>query len=146
MPFLRTWPTNSGIIREMAVERAARNRFDFFSYVVIGLLTLLAIGLYVVYVHESKRPERKWTEFAFYSSFLFIFLAKFYWRRRGHLKLWLVMLGMLMLHLAIYVPLLSRIDQWPSISYLLLMPIEAMAITLVVKFAVGVLPDPSVQL
>ena len=129
----------------MAVERAARDRFDFFWYVVIGLLTLLAIGLYVVYVPENKRPARKWVEFASYSSFLFIFLAKFYWRRRD-LKLWLVMLGMLMLHLAVYVPLLSRIDQWPSISYLLLMPIEAMAITLVVKFAVGVLPNPRVQL
>jgi hypothetical protein len=130
----------------MAVQRAGRNRSDFFWYVLIGLLTVIAIGLFVIYVPESRAPKRKWTEFVFYSSFLFIFLAKFYWGVRRHLKLWLVMLGALLLHSSVYVPLLSRIDHWPSIAYLLLMPIEGMVIVLVVKFTVGVLPDPRVQL
>lgn len=113
------------------MKRVGRNRSDFLWYVLIGLLTLAAIRTFVVYVPESKQPNRKWPEFALYSSFLFIFLAKFYWRVRRHLKLWLVMFGALMLHLSIYVPLLYRIAHWPSVAYLLLMPIEGMAIALV---------------
>jgi len=128
------------------VKRIERKRSDLLWYVLIGLLTLVAILLFVVYVPESKRPSRKWAELAFYSSLLFIFLAKFYWRVRRHVKFWLVMFGILMLHLSVYVPLLSRIDHWPSIAYVLLMPIEAMAIVLVLKLTVGVLPDERVQL
>jgi hypothetical protein len=128
------------------MKQLAKNRSDFFWYVLIGLLTLVAIGVFVVYVPENRRPSRKWAEFAFYSSLLFIFFAKFYWRVRRHLKFWLVMVAALMLHLLVYVPLLSRIDHWPSIAYLLLMPIEGMAITLVLRVIVGVLPDPHVQL
>jgi len=53
--------------------RVGKHRSDFLWYVLTGLLVLFAIGIYVVYVPESKRPDRKWAEFAFYSSFLFIF-------------------------------------------------------------------------
>jgi hypothetical protein len=128
------------------MEHVGKHRFDFLLYVAISLLVLFAIGIFVVYVPESRRPDRKWAEFAFYSSLLFIVLAKLYWRIRKRLKLWLIMLGTLMLHLSVYVPLLSRIDHWPSIAYLLLMPIEAMLIVIVVKLKLGVLPDPNVRL
>jgi hypothetical protein len=128
------------------MERAGKHRSDLFWYVLIGLLVLFAIGVFVVYVPERKRPDRKWAEFAFFSSFLFIFLAKFYWRMRRRLKLWLAMLGFLALHLSVYVPLLSRFEQWPSVAYLVLMPLEGMAIVIVLKSVLGVLPDPNVQL
>ncbi len=52
------------------MERAGKHRSDLFWYVLIGLLVLFAIGVFVVYVPESKRPDRKWAEFAFFSSFL----------------------------------------------------------------------------
>ena len=54
------------------MERAGKHRSDLFWYVLIGLLVLFAIGVFVVYVPESKRPDRKWAEFAFFSSFLFV--------------------------------------------------------------------------
>jgi cell division protein FtsW (lipid II flippase) len=128
------------------MERVDKHRSDFLWYVLTGLLVLFAIGIFVVYVPEGKRPDRKWTEFFLYSSFLFIFLAKFYWRIRRQFKMWLIMLAALVLHLSVYVPLLSRIEHWPSLAYLLLMPIEGMLIVLVLKLALGVLPNPNVRL
>ncbi len=105
------------------MERAGKHRSDLFWYVLIGLLVLFALGVFVVYVPESKRPDRKWAEFAFFSSFLFICLAKFYWRIRRRLKLSLAMLGVMDLHLSVYVPVLSKFEQWPSAAYLVLMPL-----------------------
>ena len=54
------------------MERAGKHRSDLFWYVLIGLLVLFAIGVFVVYVPESKRPDRKWAEFAFFSSFFYL--------------------------------------------------------------------------
>lgn len=56
------------------------------------------------------------------------------------------MLGVLVLHLSVYVPVLSKFEQWPSAAYLVLMPLEGMAIVIVLKLVLGVLPDPNVQL
>jgi hypothetical protein len=108
----------SGIIENSGnpfMERASKHRSDLFWYVLTGLLALFAIGIYVVYVPEGKGPDRKWTEFVFYSSMLFVMLAKIYWRIRRQLKLWLVMLEALVLHVSVYVPLLARIKNWPPI-------------------------------
>jgi hypothetical protein len=128
------------------MERARKHHGDLFLYVLIGLLVLVAIGMYVVYVPENKEPDRKWTEFALYSSFLFIFLAKFYWRIRRHVKLWLVLLAALVLHVSAYVPLLARIKNWPPITDPVLMTVEAVLIVIALRLILGVLPDPNVQL
>jgi hypothetical protein len=128
------------------MERAGKRRLDLLWYVLTGLLVLSAIGIYVVYVPEGKGPDRKWTEFALYSFFLFVFLAKFYWRIHARLKLWLAMLAALVLHVCVYVPLLSRIEHWPSIAYPILMTIEAVLIIIAFKLTLGVLPDPNVRL
>jgi hypothetical protein len=128
------------------MERVGKRRLDLLWYVLTGLLVLFAIGIYVVYVPEGKGPSRKWTEFVFYSSLLFIFLAKFYWRIHRRLKLWLAMLAALVLHVSGYVPLLSRIERWPSIAYPVIMTIEAILIIIALKLILGVLPDPNVRL
>lgn len=128
------------------MERANSHRSDFFWYVVIGLLVVFAIGAYVVYVPEGARPSRKWAEFALYTCFMFIFLAKFYWRIRRRLKLWLIMLAASVVHVSVFVPLLYRIENWASVAYLLLLPVEIMIIAIVVKLALGVMPDPNVRL
>ena len=128
------------------MERASKHRSDLFWYVLTGLLVLFAIGIYVVYVPEGKGPDRKWTEFVFYSSMLFVMLAKIYWRIRRQLKLWLVMLAALVLHVSVYVPLLARINNWPPITDPVLMTVEAVLIIIALKLILGVLPDPNVQL
>ena len=115
-------------------------------YILIGLIVLAGIWLFVIFVPESKWPPRKWTEFAFYSLCLFVFLCKFYWRHRSRVRLWKWLLAALAVHLCIYIPVLAHIEAMPAILYVVIMPIEGMLIFLVFKLTLNLLPDPNARL
>ena len=103
--------------RAASTARDLRNRRipDMVWYVLTGLLVLAGIWLFVIYVPRSKFPPRKWTEFVFYSSFLFYVLCRFYWRYRSRAGLWKWMVAVLAIHLCIYIPVLAHIEVMPAI-------------------------------
>ena len=123
-----------------------RHRWDFFWYVVIGLLVLLGIAGFVIWVPPSKVPKRKWTEFSFYSIMLFALLAKIYWRYRSRLKMWLLLLASLALHLSVYLPALRQVDYSPTLWYVATMPVEAVLVMLFMWWLLHLGPDHKVQL
>jgi hypothetical protein len=115
-------------------------------YIAIGLMVLIGIATFVVWVPANKMPGRKWPEFAFCTLFLFACLSKLYWRYHKRLRLWLMLLVCLEAHLAISVPILLRIERPPTLYYQAIMPIEGVLIMLVLWRSVRVSPDANVQL
>jgi len=115
-------------------------------YVLTGLLVLAGIWLFVIYVPRSNFPPRKWTEFVFYSSFLFYVLCRFYWRYRSRAGLWKWMVAVLAIHLCIYIPVLAHIEVMPAIIYVAIMPVEVILIALAFKLALNLLPNPNARL
>jgi hypothetical protein len=115
-------------------------------YILIGLMVLAGIWLFVIFVPKSKWPLRKWTEFAFYSLFLFAYLCKAYWQHRTRARLWKWLVAVLAVHLCLYIPVLAHIGVMPAILYVVIMPIEAMLIALVFKLALNIMWNPNAQL
>jgi hypothetical protein len=128
------------------MANANRRYRDMFWYIVIGLLVILAIVVLVVWVPDRRLPNHKWTQFAFYSSLLFVFLSKIYWRYRYRLKLWLLIFAAIAVHLSAYLPLLWRIDYSPSLWYVVVMPLEAMLVMIVLWLLLRIPPDVNVRL
>ncbi|MFY9585350.1 MAG: hypothetical protein WAR21_12760 [Candidatus Acidiferrales bacterium] len=117
---------------------------DLFWYIVIGLLVILCMALWLIYVPERYWIDEKWAAFALFSFFLFAFLTKMYWRLRMSAKFWALMLAVLTVHVLAYVPLLKYIQR--ASWYLIIMPIEAMLIALAIKLVLNVLPDLTTRL
>lgn len=123
-----------------------KNRRDMLLYVIIGLLTILAITGIVVWVPSNRVPDKKWTQFIFYSLVLYSFLVKIYWRHRTILKLWAILFGSIGVHLSAYLPILSRIDYSPALWYLVTMPLEGVIVMLVTWHFLQIPPDTNVRL
>lgn len=119
---------------------------DMFWYVIVGLLVVVGIAVVVVWVPEGKLPNHKWTQFVFYSALLFVFLSRIYWRHRGRLKLWLLMLAALAVHLSAYLPILWRIDYSPALWYVVVMPLEATLIMVALWLLLRIPPNADVGL
>ena len=77
---------------------------------------------------------------------LFVFLLRFYWRFRRQRKLWVAMLSTLIVHVSLYVSVLTYLDRWPAIWYVVTMPLEAMLIFLIFKKVLNIMPDINVRL
>ncbi len=56
------------------------------------------------------------------------------------------MLSTLIVHVALYVFVLTHLDRWPSIWYVVTMPVEAMLIFLTFKKLLNIMPDINVHL
>lgn len=111
-------------------------------YILTGLIVLAGCWGFVIYVPRSKYPPRKWTEFAFYSSFLFYLLCRAYWRYRTRPRLWVSLVVVLVVHVSIYIPVLAHTEAMPAILYVLIMPVEAVLIFVLFKVVFDWLPDP----
>ncbi len=117
---------------------------DMFWYIVIGLVTVLAIWFSVLYVPERYSTDRSWVVFLLFSFFLFAYLVKMYWRLRRSVRFWVLMLMLTVGHVLMYAPLLKYVQRvsW----YLVIMPIEGMLIVLIIKLVLNVMPDLTVRL
>jgi hypothetical protein len=115
---------------------------DLVLYVVVGVSLAAAAILWPFILPERLWPHltRAWFFFIFFTLVLAIVLAKMYWPWRNSVKVWLLLALLMALHIIGYSILLHFAPQLPAISYVFTMPLEVMAINLVTKGSLNVLP------
>lgn len=115
---------------------------DLILYVIVGLCLAAGAVLWPFVIPEPFWPHltHAWFSFIFSTFALVIVLAKMYWPMRNSVKVWLLLTLLLGVHIIGYTILLRSIPQWPAVSYIVTVPVEVMAINLVTKICLNVLP------
>lgn len=116
-----------------------RETKDLLLYVSVGFMAVVAIFGVAIYVPERYVPSKPLGTFIWFTFFLFLFLIKAYWKLRRSSKFWLFLIGVMVVHVIAYLPLLTYIQ--PAALYLLLMPLEVMLIVLIGKLVFDFMPN-----
>jgi hypothetical protein len=134
--------------REQGPDQSKSKSTKLSWYVLGGLLVaagyIVCVFVVVKFVPERFWPNKQWLAFTFFSVILFVFLTKMYWSVRKPRSFWWLLLLLMIVHTAVYVPLLRFITR--AFMYVVIMPIEAIVIFLIVKLVVNVMPDTKVRL
>lgn len=110
---------------------------DFLLYVVIGVALVVGI-LFLALV--SPNISHAWFSFFFFTTLLFVFLARMYWPVRRSVKVWLILALFMALHVGCYVVILHRVHDWPAFWYVLTAPIEVMLAAAIIYKCLKVRP------
>jgi hypothetical protein len=97
---------------------------DLALYILIALAISAAAYLYAIGVIPTSPVNSVWIGLSLNTMVVFGVVVKRhrkYWRVQ---RFWWTTLGLLVAHLAIYIVLLSRVDHFPLLWYVILSPVE----------------------
>jgi len=109
-------------------------------YVVLGLAIVGGAVVFGVFTPDQLFPTRAWFTFIFATGFLCLFVSKMYWSHRKSRKLWALLALLLIAHVALYKLVLEHFPQFPSILFLVTVPLEIMLAATIVKVCLNVMP------
>ena len=121
--------------RQMPVRRGLVN---LIIYLGIGI-GLAAGALFLAFFLPSI--SRAWFTFFGATVFLCWFVSSMYWQRRRSPKLWALLALLLVAHIVVHALVLGRFPQFPTILFLLIVPVEVMLAAGIVRMCLGVMPN-----
>ena len=113
---------------------------DIALYVAIAIGLVGAAVLWPIVVPERYAISRTWYMFMIATGFLCLFVMKMYWPYRKLPKVWLLLASLLVAHVGGYSLFLSRLQQFPLVLFLLIVPLEIIATAAIVKLCLNLLP------
>lgn len=110
---------------------------DLLIYIIIALAVAAALYLYAVDAPLSWFIESVWVGFLLNTAVVFGFVIK---RCRRYLRIqrfWWATLGLLAIHLVVYVSCLRQTDRFPLLWYVILNPVEWSVVFAVLRCALN---------
>jgi hypothetical protein len=106
----------------------------------LGLYIIVAIGVIAGGLALAAFTSYEWYSFILFSALLAVVLAKMYWQARRVWRLWLLLALFMIAHTGVYVAVLQRVPNWPTISYVITGPLEIMLFATIAWFWLKVNP------
>jgi len=102
---------------------------DFLLYIVVGITVGLSIAWYA-WRSDGSGTELigKWVGLAGETMILFGYAIRAHRRFVRRLSFWLVILALLGVHLSVFIVILSKVEHWKVLWFLLAYPVENIAI------------------
>jgi len=113
-------------VTEMTLARIAA-RIMLYIGLAIGGILVLALALYVS-VQENLHIPKKWIALTFFTGVLLFAIMKVYRPYWGRLGFWLLSVGILLVHLAIFIPLLMSYPEFRPAWYVPAVTAEVVAV------------------
>jgi hypothetical protein len=113
-----------------------RNRLLDFAVYFAAAVGLVGIALVFLILSIG----RVWYTFIIATAFLGAFIVKMYSHHRKSHRLWFLLAALFAVHVAGFALLLTHLQKFPDISFLIAIPIEVVLIAAIVKLCLGVMP------
>jgi hypothetical protein len=107
---------------------------DLLVHILIALFIVGVIVAWGFYVPRESDLPAKWVNFGINTFALFAFPIVWMTSGRRTGRFWMLWLGLLTGHVAIYIVLLVNVTRWPLLFYLIAAPFEFMLMIRVLSF------------
>jgi hypothetical protein len=108
----------------------ARRLGDFALYVLIGVVLFLVIAWVEFITHWTGDELGKWVSLAGSTLIVFGVTIQYHRRSLSRLSFWGVLGLLLSLHLLLFFRLMQSVERWPYSWWMVIMPVEGLAIGL----------------
>ena len=126
----------------MSKGRSRRNEFwSAVAYLVIAL-SIVALCIYVAFYPPRHEISGRLIKLALMTSLVFGMLVKAYWKHRRSLKLWLTLIGILLVHISVLgFPMKLFKENWSIAATTMVFTGELMLVAALMYRILGVIPD-----
>ena len=110
------------------MSRSLKRRvLEFASYTVAGVAVVLGVIYYADHVPSEKAFPVRWVGFWLNNVVVFGYIIQWYRNLWLQTRYWMLLGGFVLLHFALYIPVLRTVQQWPLIWFACLDVLEWLA-------------------